>query len=189
MGTITVTVCPSPSPDHPHFTVAGNARSSTPVDQLVFRISDQGGGLSRRQTPQSDMVWSYRRLGDAQSGEQSVLNGGGGVGKDSGDNTMMMMMPLDGERLAGRLDDPEPTSFSPTPTITPTATTTAAALPISLPSIDDTAIQLGVRLARMFAQYWGGDVRVMSMHGYGCDTYVRIRTSGERAEHLTGRLE
>jgi hypothetical protein len=40
-------------------------------------------------------------------------------------------------------------------------------------------------LARVFAHYWGGEVKLHSMYGYGTDVYIRIITSGHDQERLT----
>ena len=48
-----------------------------------------------------------------------------------------------------------------------------------------TSLKIGLQLARVFASYWGGDISVMTMPGYGSDVYVKIITSGEDSEVLT----
>ena len=45
--------------------------------------------------------------------------------------------------------------------------------------------KLGLQLSRIFANYWGGEVQVCTMYGYGTDVYVRLNTTGEETENLT----
>lgn len=69
-------------------------------------------------------------------------------------------MSRNGETLmAGKLDDP------------PTSSTSS--------------IGIGLQLARVFAHYWGGDIKLCTMYGFGTDAYVRIITSGQDMEKLT----
>lgn len=43
----------------------------------------------------------------------------------------------------------------------------------------------GLPLARLYARYFGGDVRLMSMEGYGTDAYIFLKASPDDAlEHL-----
>ena len=159
-----VTVCPRPSPQRLHPSgspgslagVAGVAAGGATVtatgggagchqysqaDSIVFRISDQGGGIPKEilSPDEPDRIWSYH---------QQAL-----------DVASLKMAFASPERLAGKLSDP----------------------PVS-PANN---MKLGIQLARVFAQYWGGDVRLASLYGYGTDAYVKIVTSGEREERLT----
>ncbi|KAJ3307555.1 hypothetical protein HDU76_004567 [Blyttiomyces sp. JEL0837] len=43
---------------------------------------------------------------------------------------------------------------------------------------------LGLPMSRVYAQYWGGDIYLQSMMGFGCDAYVKIGT-GNQLENLT----
>lgn len=46
-------------------------------------------------------------------------------------------------------------------------------------------LKIGLQLARVFANYWGGEIKVNSMYGYGSDVYVKLDTTGEGIERLT----
>jgi hypothetical protein len=56
---------------------------------------------------------------------------------------------------------------------------------LSDPSSSSTNLHIGLQLARVFANYWGGDLKICTMYGYGSDAYVRIVTGGEHEERLT----
>lgn len=43
---------------------------------------------------------------------------------------------------------------------------------------------IGLIMSRVYAEYWGGELQVMSMDGYGTDAYVRIPRNGSTAENL-----
>ncbi|KAI9486090.1 MAG: branched-chain alpha-ketoacid dehydrogenase [Benjaminiella poitrasii] len=58
-------------------------------------------------------------------------------------------------------------------------------------SIDERASQashhhlgIGLTLSRIYAEYWGGELEVMTMDGYGTDVYVRIPRLGTHIENL-----
>ncbi|KAI8139440.1 hypothetical protein BJV82DRAFT_672715 [Fennellomyces sp. T-0311] len=42
----------------------------------------------------------------------------------------------------------------------------------------------GLIMSRVYAEFWGGELQVMSMQGYGTDAYVRIPRLGTKAENL-----
>merc|ERR1712107_310473 len=41
----------------------------------------------------------------------------------------------------------------------------------------------GLPLSRVYAQYFGGDIHVQSMHGYGTDVYLNINHLGDALEY------
>jgi len=42
----------------------------------------------------------------------------------------------------------------------------------------------GLPLSRLYCRYWGGDLTMMSMEGFGTDAYVHIHKLGNRDEQL-----
>jgi pyruvate dehydrogenase kinase 2/3/4 len=113
---------------HPH--------NQNRVSCVIFRVSDQAGGFSKRVMPHDfpERLWSFHH----QAGSLS------------------------------RVDMDQSISVSGKVTDGP-----------------HSSLRIGLQLARVFACYWGGDITVMSMAGYGSDVYVKIVTSGEDEEMLT----
>merc|ERR1719499_2842671 len=42
----------------------------------------------------------------------------------------------------------------------------------------------GLPLSRLYARYFGGDLKIVSMEGYGTDAYMYLSTLGDQAEPL-----
>ncbi|OLY83082.1 [Pyruvate dehydrogenase (acetyl-transferring)] kinase 2, mitochondrial [Smittium mucronatum] len=47
------------------------------------------------------------------------------------------------------------------------------------------SLGFGLPMARVFANYWGGEINLVSLPGYGVDTYVKLPRLGNVAENLT----
>merc|ERR1712176_1519533 len=43
---------------------------------------------------------------------------------------------------------------------------------------------VGLTLSRLYAQYFGGDLRVLSVDGYGTSVYLHLNRLGTRCENL-----
>lgn len=43
---------------------------------------------------------------------------------------------------------------------------------------------MGLPMSRVYAEYWGGELQVMTLEGYGTDAYLRIPRLGTKAENL-----
>ncbi|KAG0174245.1 hypothetical protein DFQ28_002838 [Apophysomyces sp. BC1034] len=43
---------------------------------------------------------------------------------------------------------------------------------------------MGLPMSRVYAEYWGGELQVVTMDGYGTDAYVRIPRLGTKAENV-----
>ena len=46
-------------------------------------------------------------------------------------------------------------------------------------------LRIGLQLARVFTNYWSGEIKICTMYGYGSDVYVRINITGDGTERLT----
>lgn len=47
----------------------------------------------------------------------------------------------------------------------------------------------GLPVARLFARYFGGDLQLASMDGYGTDAFLHVRRLGDRTEYLPSRFQ
>ncbi|CAO3651159.1 unnamed protein product [Cunninghamella blakesleeana] len=43
---------------------------------------------------------------------------------------------------------------------------------------------MGLPMSKIYATYWGGDLKIITMEGYGSDAYVRIPKLGDQLENL-----
>ncbi|KAJ1959500.1 [Pyruvate dehydrogenase (acetyl-transferring)] kinase 2, mitochondrial [Dispira parvispora] len=101
---------------------------------LVFRISDQGGGISTDILPH---IWEY-----GQGNHNSLSN----------------LHHV--THMAAKVDDP---------------------LSNSAPL---THLGIGLPMSRVYATYWGGNVQVHTMEGFGTDVYVHVPKLGNQQEHI-----
>ncbi|KAI8375858.1 branched-chain alpha-ketoacid dehydrogenase [Blakeslea trispora] len=106
---------------------------SNPTD-VLFRISDQGGGMSRQVFSHLWSYGNYRRFGNMEKIEalEAKLN--------------------EHEKMGMRLG-------------------------------------IGLPMSRVYAEYWGGDINLVTMEGYGTDAYVRIPKLGTQSENLGDPLD
>ncbi|KAI8067861.1 hypothetical protein BC940DRAFT_300626 [Gongronella butleri] len=49
---------------------------------------------------------------------------------------------------------------------------------------EPTALGIGLILSRIYAEYWGGELQIISMDGFGTDAYVRIPRLGLSPENI-----
>ncbi|KAJ2774257.1 [Pyruvate dehydrogenase (acetyl-transferring)] kinase 2, mitochondrial [Coemansia nantahalensis] len=49
------------------------------------------------------------------------------------------------------------------------------------------ALGFGLPMSRVYARYWGGDVKVHSLPGYGVDAYVHLPRLGNAVENISNR--
>jgi pyruvate dehydrogenase kinase 2/3/4 len=96
---------------------------------VLFRISDQGGGMSKQVFSN---LWSY-------SSSKRF------------DNMAQV------EQLEAKLNEHENMNME---------------------------LGIGLPMSRVYAEYWGGDINIMTMEGYGTDAYVRIPRLGTQNENI-----
>jgi pyruvate dehydrogenase kinase 2/3/4 len=46
----------------------------------------------------------------------------------------------------------------------------------------------GLPISRLYARYFGGDLQVISMEGYGTDAYLHLKRLGNAEESLPRKL-
>lgn len=96
---------------------------------VLFRISDQGGGMNKQVFSELWSYGNYKRFGNMEHVEQ----------------------------LEAKLNEH-----------------------------DKMVMRLGIGLpmSRVYAEYWGGDINIVTMEGYGTDAYVRIPRLGTQNENI-----
>jgi hypothetical protein len=52
------------------------------------------------------------------------------------------------------------------------------------PNLPHVRLGFGLPMSKVYANYWGGELNVVSMDGYGTDAYLRIAKLGTNVEHL-----
>ncbi|CEP12560.1 hypothetical protein [Parasitella parasitica] len=96
---------------------------------VLFRISDQGGGMNKQVFKDLWSYGNYKRFGNMEHVDQ----------------------------LEAKLNEH-----------------------------DKMALRLGIGLpmSRVYAEYWGGDINIVTMEGHGTDAYVRIPRLGTQNENI-----
>ncbi|ORZ16997.1 branched-chain alpha-ketoacid dehydrogenase [Absidia repens] len=51
-------------------------------------------------------------------------------------------------------------------------------IPMNMP------LGMGLPMSKVYAEYWGGDINIQTLHGFGSDAYLRIPKLGDQMEHL-----
>jgi len=114
-------------------------------EEVSFRISDEGGGISRAQM---ENIFKFMYSTCRQS-PWDRLRANPGLRPSSADsikNPLQRQRPGTGGVLAG--------------------------------------YGVGLSLGRLYAQYFGGDLKIHSLEGFGTDTYLHLNRLGTNCEHL-----
>lgn len=132
--------------------------SSTPQN-IMFRISDQGGGIPTDILPH---IWSFskgpRSHGRLRNFKQ--VPEFAGLPSEVGKNIVEAH-----ER---------PTAFQ-------TASSSLSSLVGRPPNLK---LGMGLPLSKVYAEYWDGALELQSLEGYGCDVFLRISRLGNQNERL-----
>lgn len=107
---------------------------------IVFRISDQGGGIPRQTY---EALWSFSQVTPTC---------------DSRSSSSDLIRSLH------------------TPRLLATVRQATTAGPFGL--------GIGLNMSRVYANYWGGELSLFSVWGYGTDAYVKISRLGNQSENL-----
>ncbi|KAL6251579.1 putative protein kinase [Rhinocladiella similis] len=128
--------------------------------QVVIRISDQGGGISREITP---FLWSFNK------GPRSAARLENFRDVPTLAATMQEVRQFEAaeEKPSGKIRD---SSLS----------TLASRAP-------DLRLGMGLPMSRVYAEYWAGGLELHSLEGYGVDAFLQISKLGNQNEQLTSR--
>lgn len=128
------TMLKHPDGNYPPVQVTVSANDS----DVYFRVSDQGGGMSKERY---DCLWSYQSR--AQTG-------------DFNDFKQIQKVPATIDGRASQASEMGPHKH----------------------------LGIGLTMSRIYAEYWGGELQVITMDGHGTDAYVRIPRLGTNTENL-----
>lgn len=125
---------------------------------VVIRISDQGGGIPREIIP---FLWSFNKGPRSASRLQNF--------KDVPTLAATMQevrLPL-GDRTSTKFRDSSLSSLTSRP--------------------PDFRLGMGLPMSRVYAEYWAGGLELHSLEGYGVDAFLQISKLGNQNEQLTSR--
>ncbi|RDA85060.1 hypothetical protein CP532_3109 [Ophiocordyceps camponoti-leonardi (nom. inval.)] len=147
-----------------------HASSVPPVDvtvceaqeHVIFRISDQGGGISRHQLP---YLWSFSKGPQSQARLRNL----GQVPRMAATTQDLHVR----EELA-RADLKAPSVYQ----------SSLSSLAVRSPNL---RLGIGLPLSRVYAEYWAGSLNIHNLEGYGVDAFLQISRLGNKNEQLTTR--
>jgi pyruvate dehydrogenase kinase 2/3/4 len=188
---IVVTIVSSEGVQSAADSVAGAGHVASNPSSIIFRVSDQGGGFDRTiySPHEPEHLWSFAH----NVLHRSILRGDGLPLKRS-ERRPPNVLPLGTKKFAGHsasesgLQATNDSLKEPVPLLNPNFVhiQPKMAAKLSDPSLSPAVhLGIGLQMARVFADYWGGGLELHTMYGYGSDAYVRISGSGEVEESLT----
>lgn len=128
------------------------------AQQVIIRISDQGGGIPRDILP---FLWSF---GKGPRGTSRMNN----LRKvPELEAKMQEVQHPQLEKVKGKVRD--------------SSLSTLASRPPAL------RLGMGLPMSRVYAEYWAGGLELHSLEGYGVDAFLQISKLGNQNEQLTSR--
>ncbi|CAH1767654.1 12401_t:CDS:2, partial [Entrophospora sp. SA101] len=142
---------------------------SNPTD-VYFRVSDQGGGIS------DDLylnIWSFSRKKSSSSSNDSMNStvDSDEVNDRNNNNNTTTAPDVDKSnkfsnfqkvpKLAGKVDEYESLIIPP-----------------------KLNLGIGLPMSKVYAEYWDGGLELVTMDGFGTDSYVKVSRLGNREENL-----
>jgi pyruvate dehydrogenase kinase 2/3/4 len=125
---------------------------------VVIRISDQGGGIPRDITP---FLWSFNKGPRSAARLQNFRD------VPTLAATMQEVRLSAADKAAGKVRDSS-------------LTTLATRAP-------NLRLGMGLPMSRVYAEYWAGGLELHSLEGYGVDAFLQISKLGNQNEQLTSR--
>jgi pyruvate dehydrogenase kinase 2/3/4 len=124
---------------------------------VVIRISDQGGGIPRDIMP---FLWSFNKGPRSAARLKSLRE-----------------VPT----LAATMQEVRPTNDKPSGQIRDSSLSSLATRAPNL------RLGMGLPMSRVYAEYWAGGLELHSLEGYGVDAFLQISRLGNQNEQLTSR--
>ncbi|KAJ9616974.1 putative protein kinase [Cladophialophora chaetospira] len=125
---------------------------------VVIRISDQGGGIPRDIMP---FLWSFNKGPRSAARLQNFRD------------VPTLAATMQEVRLSGR--------EKPNGKVRDSSLTTLATRAPNL------RLGMGLPMSRVYAEYWAGGLELHSLEGYGVDAFLQISKLGNQNEQLTSR--
>ncbi|KAJ3176533.1 hypothetical protein HDU87_005227 [Geranomyces variabilis] len=159
------------------------ATIGTASSLLTFRISDQGGGIPSSTLPH---LYSY-----SHPSKRKFLNFAhvprlaGKVAEAAEEINHHHHHHPHHARHSVNCSSSRNTADTPT-SAAAAASSSSSSSPCSLVTRKPPGLRLGLGLpmSKVYANYWGGDIEVISLDGYGVDAYVALRKSATALEGI-----
>jgi pyruvate dehydrogenase kinase 2/3/4 len=128
---------------------------------VIFRISDQGGGIPREILPH---LWSFSK----------------------GPRTQLRLKNLSQvPKMAATMHELENADITIEKAVLESdRTTSLGSLTVRPPNL---RLGMGLPMSRVYAEYWAGKLELNSMEGYGTDAFLHISKLGNKNEQLSTR--
>ncbi|KAK3325275.1 branched-chain alpha-ketoacid dehydrogenase kinase [Apodospora peruviana] len=151
------------NPDRPPPPIEVTICESPQSQNVIIRISDQGGGIPRDIMPH---LWSFSK-GPASG--QLLVN-------------LKQVPKLAATMQELQVDGQHPGSVNPS--FGSSSLSSLATLTSRPPNL---RLGMGLPLSRVYAEYWAGVLSLHSLEGYGVDVFLQISKLGNKNEQLTTR--
>ncbi|KAF8930704.1 hypothetical protein BGZ47_000439 [Haplosporangium gracile] len=172
--------------------------------EIVFRVSDKGGGIHPEMESQ---LWSYAQSPARFANFEKISKMAATVQEQvarpsSSPSTSTSFQKSDGQGQDENIVLPPPPAANKNPTYHPSesamlldrhapsrnqsAQTSSFSTATSPQQYKNQSLHLGIGLpmSRVYAEYWGGDLKVFTMHGYGTDAYAKFCKFGNIYENF-----
>ena len=135
--------------------------------QVIFRISDQGGGIPRENLP---YLWSFSKGPQSETRLRNLHQ----VPKMAA--TMQELSLVESE-TASSIDMNDRKAKRP-------SDGSLSSLTSRPPNL---RLGIGLPMSRVYAEYWAGSLELHSLEGYGVDAFLQIPKLGNKNEQLSTR--
>ncbi|KAI7634210.1 pyruvate dehydrogenase kinase [Hortaea werneckii] len=132
------------------------------AQHVIIRVSDRGGGVERDLLP---YLWSFAK-GPRRHKRLDALR----------------KVP----RLAATMQELQPPPSDPDAKYV-AGDKFAGSLSTLSGRPPDLRLGIGLPMSRIYAEYWAGSLELISLEGYGCDTFLQISKLGNKNEVLSTR--